>query len=103
MKAMKNLLAMFLLTLGLFVTPVATSAQCPMCKAAVTTGSNYGAKENKLVAGLNSGILYLFLLPYGSLTLLGVVLVYNYRKNNRRNGQELSDTTVKDVIGDHQA
>jgi hypothetical protein len=99
---MKKYLGMLLLVVGLALAPQVAQAQCPMCKAAVTTGSNYGAKESKLVAGLNAGILYLFLLPYGSLMLLGVVLVVNHRRNKRRNGQELSETTVADVIGDHR-
>lgn len=102
MNTMKKYLGMLLLVLGLMVAPSPTQAQCPMCKAAVTTGSGYGAKESKLVAGLNSGILYLFLLPYGSLMLLGVVIAVNFRKNKLRKGQELSETTVEDVIGDHQ-
>ncbi len=99
---MKKYLGMLMLMLGLFAAPQIAQAQCPMCKAAVTTGSNYGAKESKLVAGLNSGILLLFLLPYGSLMLLGVVIAVNYRRNNLRKGQQLSETTIADVIGDHQ-
>jgi hypothetical protein len=100
---MKKVIGILLLLIGLQFLPQLAQAQCPMCKAAVTTGSNYGAKESKLVAGLNSGIMFLFALPYASLMLVGVVLVYNYRKNKVRHGQELSDTTVQDVIGDHQA
>ncbi len=100
MNTMKKYFGMLLLVLGLWVTPAVTQAQCPMCKAAVTTSSE--GKENKLVAGLNSGILYLFLLPYGSMMLVGVVIVYNVRKNKRRKGQLLSETTVADVIGDHK-
>ena len=102
MNAMKKYFGMLLLVLGLWFAPAVTQAQCPMCKAAVTTSSEYGAKESKLVAGLNSGILYLFLLPYGSIMLLGFVIVYNVRKNKRRKGQLLSETTVDDVIGDHK-
>jgi hypothetical protein len=103
MNTMKKYLVLLSMILCMWCVPQVAQAQCPMCKAAVTTGSNYGAKENKLVAGLNSGILYLFLLPYGSIMLLGTVLVIHYRRNKRRNGQELSETTVADVIGDHQA
>jgi hypothetical protein len=99
---MKNLLVALLLVLGLMVVPQVASAQCPMCKAAVTSGSNYGAKESNLVSGLNTGILYLFVLPYASIMLIGFVVVVNYRKRKREEARELSDTRVEDVIGDHK-
>lgn len=99
---MKKLLGFMLLMVALLATPQVARAQCPMCRAAVTTASDYGAKESKLAAGLNTGILYLFALPYGALILVGVVLVVHYRRARVRNGQELSDTTVQDVIGDHR-
>lgn len=99
MKTMKYWIA--ILSLMLLVGVQQLPAQCPMCKAAVTTGSNYGAKESKLVAGLNAGILYLFLLPYGSLMLLGVVVVVNHKRNQRHNRLALSETRVEDIIGDH--
>jgi hypothetical protein len=99
---MKNLLGILLLIVGLAFAPSLAPAQCPMCKAAVTSGSNYGAKESKLVAGLNAGILYLFLLPYGSLMLIGVVVVVHYRRKKRLEAKELSDTRVEDVIGKHR-
>lgn len=73
-----------------------------MCKAAVTTGSNYGAKDNKLVAGLNTGILYMFVLPYASLMLIGVVVLVAYKRHRREHAQELSETHVDDVLGNHQ-
>ena len=97
---MKNYLAIITLMLALCMAPQMSRAQCPMCKAAVTSGAK--GKDSKMVAGLNAGILYLFLLPYGSLMLLGIVIAVNQRKR-KRNGQELSDTSVEDVIGDHQA
>lgn len=99
---MKKYLGILLLGLGLLLAPRLLPAQCPMCKAAVTSGSNYGAKESNLVAGLNTGILYLFVLPYGSLMLIGVVVVVHYRRKQREDARELSETTVEDVIGDHK-
>jgi hypothetical protein len=59
-------------------------AQCPMCKAAVETGNG---KESQTVSGLNTGIIYLFVLPYGSLTLLGIVIYLAYRKRKRENAR----------------
>jgi hypothetical protein len=99
---MKSLLVAFILMLGMAVAPQVASGQCPMCKAAVTSGSNYGAKESNLVSGLNTGILYLFVLPYASIMLIGFVVVVNYRRRKRQEARELSGTTVEDVIGDHK-
>jgi cbb3-type cytochrome oxidase subunit 3 len=59
-------------------------AQCPMCKAAVETGNG---GESKTVSGLNTGIIYLFALPYGSLILLGIVLYLAYRRRKRENAR----------------
>ncbi len=99
---MKKYLAILILAFGMIFLPQLSHAQCPMCKAAVTSGSNYGAKGNQIVAGLNTGILYLFVLPYGSLLLIGVVVVVHYRRKQRADAMELSTTTVEDVIGDHR-
>lgn len=99
---MKKLIGFLVMVMLLAVAPKPVAAQCPMCKAAVTTGSNYGAKESKLVAGLNTGILYLFVLPYGSLMLLLVVFMLAYKRYRRNHVPELSTTRVQDVIGDHQ-
>jgi hypothetical protein len=99
---MKRFLAVFVFVLGMVFLPQVAQAQCPMCKAAVTSGSNYGAKGNQIVAGLNTGILYLFVLPYGSLMLIGVVVVVHYRRRQRAEARELSSTTIEDVIGDHR-
>ena len=52
-------------------------AQCPMCKAAVETGKNDGVSP--MAEGLNTGILYLFTLPYLLLGLLGFILYRNYK------------------------
>jgi hypothetical protein len=99
---MKKIVGILLLGLGLLTAPHLSHAQCPMCKAAVTTGSNYGEKDNQLVAGLNAGILYLFLLPYGSLILLGIVAVVAYRRYQRSAARQISATTVEDIIGNHR-
>jgi hypothetical protein len=99
---MKKYILGLLLILGMSFAPQIVDAQCPMCKAAVTSGSNYGAKGNQIVAGLNTGILYLFVLPYASLMLIGVVVVVHYRRKQREDAKELSETTVEDVIGDHR-
>ena len=56
-------------------------AQCPMCKAAVE--SNHGDGPNPLAEGLNTGILYLFVLPYIAIMILVFVGFMSYRKKKK--------------------
>ena len=66
-------------------------AQCPMCKAAVE--SNHGDESNPLAEGLNTGIIYLFVLPYLTFSLLGLVWYLGYR---RKKQQELSNKLAQE-------
>ena len=61
-------------------------AQCPMCKAAVVSGTEANV-TSPLAKALNSGIIYLFILPY--LTILGVVF-FSYRYYKRQRSEEQS-------------
>lgn len=54
---------------------VATQAQCAMCRATAETASQNSS--GSLAEGLNSGILYLMLIPY---TLLMIVALVFFRK-----------------------
>lgn len=80
---MKTLRILFLtLSLSLSVWGGATvEAQCPMCKAAVT--SEHNNTESKLAGGLNTGILYLFVLPYLVATTIGVIWYRKYKKGQK--------------------
>lgn len=49
-----------------------------MCKAAVESQEN--AATSPLAAGLNSGILYMFVMPY----LCGMFIVYLFIRQNRK-------------------
>lgn len=87
---MKKQLQYLLLTLLAGIFWVATStkavAQCPMCKAAVE--SNYGTENNPLADGLNTGILYLFILPYASIMLIGFIWYRGYRRKKKSQLEE---------------
>lgn len=76
----------------LFIKPATMDAQCPMCKAAVSSSSNDGkggdGKGSALASNLNLGILYLFVLPYGSIVLVTFVVYRSYRKKMRAKAQE---------------
>ena len=70
-----------LLFLGL---QVASFAQCAMCRASVENNVSNG--DTSIGAGLNSGILYLFVMPY----LLAAVIGYLWYKSAKKKKAKLS-------------
>ncbi|MDP4630345.1 MAG: hypothetical protein NWQ44_03430 [Flavobacteriales bacterium] len=65
----------FFVVLFFFALNLATYAQCAMCKATAETANQN--TSGSLAEGLNSGILYLMLIPY---TLLAVIAIVFFRK-----------------------
>jgi len=53
-------------------------AQCAMCRATVENNLNTG--ETSVGAGLNYGILYLFMAPYLLAMVIGYLWYRNYKK-----------------------
>jgi len=74
---MRNLFLVLLIT----IAPVASFAQCAMCRA--TLENNLSNGNVGLAAGINFGILYLFLAPYLFVALIAY-LWYRTSKNNAR-------------------
>ncbi len=74
----KILLSSLLLTIGVSAAP----AQCAMCKA--TLENNISNGHIGIAAGINFGILYLFVAPY----LLIVVLVYLWYRTSKKNAEK---------------
>ena len=70
-----------LLFLGL---QVASFAQCAMCRASVENNVSNG--DTSIGAGLNSGILYLFVMPF----LLAAVIGYLWYKSAKKKKAKLS-------------
>ena len=96
MKRIQTYLSALLLGFTLLTaTPIQTQAQCSMCTAAVT--SNAGDEESELAGGLNTGIIYLFLLPYLSLMGVAGLIYYGYRRKKRR---ALADQMVLEQTSD---
>ncbi len=96
MKQMKKyfrvlLLGMFLLT----AIPPQVDAQCSMCTAAVT--SNAGDEESELASGLNTGIIYLFVLPYLSFVGVAALIYVGYRRRKKR---EINEDLLKEQTAD---
>lgn len=62
-----------------FVAPMASYAQCAMCRTQLENNVSNG--EVGIAAGINFGILYLLSLPY----LIVMVLGYFWYKTSRKN------------------
>lgn len=72
---MKNTALLFFLVLAIFFVGIDAEAQCAMCKA--TAESATENVDKGIGEGLNSGIVYLMLIPY---VLLGTVAMVFFRK-----------------------
>lgn len=81
---MKNKIKLFLLAglLALLVVFSTTdaSAQCAMCRA--TVESNNTHRDNEVGRGLNTGILYLMVIPYILVGSIGLIW-YRYSRKNK--------------------
>jgi hypothetical protein len=75
-KSFKYLIVLVFLSLGSLQSAI---AQCAMCRATVENNVSNG--DLTVGAGLNMGILYLFLAPYLLLTVLGILW---YKKAKRK-------------------
>jgi hypothetical protein len=74
----------FLLVFLFFGTQALSFAQCAMCRASVENNVSNG--DTSIGAGLNSGILYLFVMPY----LLAAVIGYFWYKSAKKKKAKLS-------------
>ena len=76
MKKVANriLLIMFFLVIGI----VQAWAQCAMCRGSVE--STMGNGRNNVGIGLNTGIMYLFIMPY----LIVAVIAFLWYKNSKK-------------------
>lgn len=73
------------LFVGIFMLNVASAAaQCAMCRS--TLENNFSNGDPGIGAGINTGILYLLVLPYLAVLTLG----YFWFKSSRNAKQELS-------------
>lgn len=80
MRVMRKFGLLFLI--GMLVQ-VSASAQCAMCRT--TLENNVSNGDIGIAAGINLGILYLFVAPYLIISLIAFFW-YRTSKNARRNG-----------------
>ena len=62
----------------LSLTAIESNAQCAMCRRVAESSTE--AKDNKVGRGLNTGILYLLVIPY----ILGGIGLYHYYKGKKQ-------------------
>lgn len=75
---MKKLI--FSLTL-VFAAALEASAQCAMCRS--TLENNFSNGDPGIAAGINTGILYLLMLPYVTIVVVGI-LWYKSTRNGAK-------------------
>jgi hypothetical protein len=78
------------LLLILIVTSLISSdlaAQCAMCKATAEAGIKEGQTTS---AGLNTGILYLLVMPYLAFMVIGLLWWKNYKKRKAEDAELMS-------------
>lgn len=63
----------------LFLGAVNVSAQCAMCRS--TLENNFSNGNPGIAAGINTGILYLLVLPYLAIAVLGILWYKTTAKN----------------------
>jgi len=79
---MKRLAVIFGFLLIFLLSASDTWAQCAMCRGSVE--SSMGNGRNNVGVGLNTGIMYLFVMPY----LIVGVIGYLWFRNSKKNQQE---------------
>ncbi len=73
-----------ILFLILFTVQISSFAQCAMCRASVENNVSNG--ETTIGAGLNNGILYLFVMPY----LMAAVIGFFWYRTAKKKKAKLS-------------
>lgn len=72
----------FILTAIVLSYQVASQAQCVICRTQAETSLQEGSTE---ASGLNFGIMYMFLMPYLLVGVIGYVWYRNYKKTKESN------------------
>ena len=83
---MKKVFISFLAALTLSIHDVA--AQCATCRT--TLENNYSAGNPGIGAGINTGILYLLVMPYLAVMIIG----YLWFKSSKHAQKELSNRSI---------
>lgn len=79
----RKVILSIVLFIGAFLFRINTYAQCSMCRASME--NSISGDSDQFSAGLNFGILYLFITPY---LLFGIIAYFWYRAS-KRNAQKI--------------
>ena len=79
----KKIIFSVVLFMSIFLLRINTVAQCSMCRASME--NSISGDSEQFSAGLNFGILYLFITPY---LLFGIIAYFWYRAS-KRNAQKI--------------
>ncbi|SFA78866.1 hypothetical protein SAMN05660845_0546 [Flavobacterium swingsii] len=71
----QNRSIMFLLLIAYCLLPIASNAQCAMCRASLESTGNVSQAE-----AVNDGIVYLMIIPYVLVALIAFAVYRMYRK-----------------------
>lgn len=77
----------FLTAIFCIVANVVSYAQCAMCRA--TLENNFSSGKPGIGAGINTGILYLLIMPYLAVMILG----YLWFRSSKTHGKNISNGT----------
>lgn len=91
---MKKLVIVLGFMLTFLLMAADTYAQCAMCRGSVE--SSMGNGRNNVGVGLNTGILYLFVMPYLLVFLIGYFWYRNSRKE--RDEREFVNSRIKSAF-----
>lgn len=75
----------------LVLLPEVGEAQCRMCAASAESNLRNGGTEG---AGLNTGILYLLLMPYIIVTTIGIL----YWRNRKKALEQAENELIQDLL-----
>lgn len=86
MKKVNKLFAVCAVVFLLMFSSTEAYSQCAMCRATVESNVGTGSPEpeNEVGSGLNTGILYLMLIPYVLIGTVGFLWYRNSRKNSSK-------------------
>ncbi len=88
MKFTKVILAVSVL---IIFAVIEASAQCPMCKMAAESNLDHGGTAGQ---GLNTGILYMLMMPYLLVAIIGYIWYRNRKTDVDLLEDQLNTTTV---------
>ena len=80
-KYLKIALSFLLINLFSLLSSSQIYAQCAMCRISLENNANNGTLVTG--SGMNTGILYLLIMPY---LIIGII-IYMWRKNMKKNGR----------------